>query len=186
MAELGDKRTWSNYLGRDFELDEQSNELSVSGKLYTLDSDTNQTEIEYTRDYRFLDDKIVIRIGVRANKNITLDKLYENIPVATCSTTDCLGSDSSFEGSNLKTNGSTIHINNQQHLADFDVNTNEVRLLSNNSKGMSIELEQDTKITGSGHGMRSKFEQVGWIEINLPTNLVAGEFVYKEYTINFL
>ncbi len=186
IAELNDKRTWSNYFERDFNLNESNNELTVSGELYNLESDTSNAKIEYIRNYKFDENKIIVTLSLKSDKNITLTKLYENIPVATCSTIECNGNLSTFDSSNVKDNGSTIYLNDNKIIGDFDQRSNNVKLLSNSATGISIDTEDNTRITGNTHGMRSHTDQVGWVEINLPTNLVAGEFVHKTYTINFL
>lgn len=146
------KRYWADYFAQKFNLDKAKSELTVTGKIEKL-------PLNFTRSYKFLENEIQVELTLKAEKDIELKKLFENIPVPR---------------GNAKNNDVNIVLSPENKKVD---------ILNKKGNGAEIVFKKPQIFTVQENGLTSGNLQIGRIEVQLPTKMKKGETASLSYSI---
>ncbi len=146
------KRYWADYFAQEFKLDRRNSELTVTGKIEKL-------PLIFIRAYKFLDNEIRVKLTLKAQGNIELKKLFENIPVPR---------------GTAKNNDVKII---------FSQENDRVKIINEKGSGIEIIFQKPQSFTVQENGLTNGNLQIGRIEAALPNKIDIGETASLSYSI---
>ncbi len=154
------RRWWEDYYGHEFELDEASGELRITGTVEDL-------PLDYVRHYRFADNAVHVRVRITATEDCDLQALVENLPIAR---------------GGWKKRGATILAGG---VSEGAVTAGSITVRDDRGAGAEFVLEQPRPLRLTPNGLRTdgwRQLQIGRVEIELPGRWTRSQ----THTLNYV
>lgn len=135
-------RYWEDYFETTYDLNGESGELTCKGKIESV-------PLRYTRHYQFSDDEIIITLNLRAESDVILSALHENIPVAS---------------GIVKAQGAAL---SQQ--------PGYLKIIDKTGQGVALTLDHPRSVSIQPNGLQRDGLQIARAEIDLPVVWKAGD-----------
>jgi len=156
VAFIGDKRYWEDYMATEFSFDERRRTLEITGRIENV-------PVTYNRTYVFQKEALEVRVVLSAVSNVTLQRLFENIPVI-------IGQ--------LKENGSVITV------LGSDQNAKGFTVTDKNGKGAQFLFRKSQNLHIVRNGLKDRDGlHLGRVEILFPASLAEGEQAEISYSM---
>lgn len=159
VAETADgKRYWEDYFSTSYRLDESNSRLTIRGRVEAL-------PLKYERSYELGDQALGIQVVLTAEKDVTLARLQENIPLAS---------------GPAKSDGVTIQTGGEH---GRQILGSRVLVHDSHHRGIEIDLDRPLPLRVLSHGLKRLALQSARIEIALPSGLKSGQTIRYSYAL---
>jgi len=152
-------RDWADYYATAADVDEAKNTLTITGRIAGQ-------PLRYTRVYRFEPEQLTIELTIKADADVSLARLIENVPLA---------------GGKRKKRGAGISVPH----ADDHAPATGFAVTNSTGSGVQFELARPhpLRVCRTGPLGKDGDYQINRIEIELPAKLKTGEQVRLAYRL---
>jgi len=166
------QRAWEDYFAGKYVLDADQGGLVCTGRVEGL-------PLEYERRYAFADAAVEIQLTLRAQEDVALTALLENVPVL---------------GGSVKSNGAEIAVADEKpetaansRIRKSTAVADRFRIADKSGRGVDVILDKprSLRICRSGLGVDNYISrsQINRVEIALPETLRKGEVTELTYRL---
>ena len=152
------KRYWEDYFATKYAVDEKAGTLRVEGRI------ENQP-ISYVRTYSFEADGVRVRVQLKADKDIALAGLWENLPFAT---------------GTAKTRGAELVVPGEK---DGAAQAERFTIRDKNGAGVEVVFDAAQQLRVQRNGLQNNGLQIARVEVALPAQWTSGQTVTLGYQL---
>ena len=153
------KRYWEDYYATKSAVDEKAGTLTVEGRL------ENQP-LSYVRTYRFEAAGVRVHVKLKADADVKLSGLWENLPFAT---------------GTVKTRGATLTVPGESNgVAQAD----RFEIRDKNGAGVEIIFDAPQQLRVQRNGLKYQGLQIARVEVGLPTEWKKGQEATLQYELH--